>query len=204
MLTEEEMWKAVRRRDKSADGMFWYGVDDSGVFCCPSCAGPTPGRDRVHFFRSQAEALAFGWQPCPRCGGSMPVPDNADREQLYTLLLIFDAFYAEMEQLRLSIRGCGFRKRRVLRLFREQLDTTPARYMYRVRLDKAKEKLRGGARNILDVALSCGFNSLSHFYEKFKEDTGLTPANYRDAFFAASGSVTPASPSMNDTDRASA
>lgn len=188
MLTEDEMWRAILRRDASADGVFWYGDHFAGVFCRPSCPGPTPRRDRVCFFRSPAEAVALGWLLCPRCGNvkAGPVGFDAGAEQLYTLLVLFDAFYADREQLSRAVRGCGFRKRRILRLFRKYLDMPPGPYMCGVRLEKAKEKLRAGASNILEVALSCGFNSLSHFYEKFRENTGLTPAHYRKVFLSAS------------------
>lgn len=130
----------------------------------------------------------MGWLLCPRCGNGKagPVGFDAGAEQLYTLLALFDAFYADREQLSRAVRGCGFRKRRILRLFRKYLDMPPGPYMCGVRLEKAKEKLRAGASNILEVALSCGFNSLSHFYEKFRENTGLTPAHYRKVFLAAS------------------
>jgi methylphosphotriester-DNA--protein-cysteine methyltransferase len=37
-LTEQDSrWIQVKKRDKSADGLFWYSVASTGVFCRPSC-----------------------------------------------------------------------------------------------------------------------------------------------------------------------
>ncbi len=99
----------------------------------------------------------------------MPEGGDVEAEQMRILSALFSEFYADREMLHHAVRSCGFSKRRVARLFRERLHTTPGRYMCRVRLEKAKESLRAGS------------NSLSHFYEKFWEDTGMTPAAYRAA-----------------------
>src|SRR5262249_24994039 len=36
-LNDEARWRAVERRDRSADGMFVYAVRSTGVYCRPSC-----------------------------------------------------------------------------------------------------------------------------------------------------------------------
>ena len=36
--TEQERWDAVSRRDDTADGVFYYSVKTTGVYCRPSCA----------------------------------------------------------------------------------------------------------------------------------------------------------------------
>src|SRR5437868_2921417 len=35
---DEERWAAVARRDRHADGIFYYSVQTTGVYCRPSCA----------------------------------------------------------------------------------------------------------------------------------------------------------------------
>ena len=188
MLTDDEKWEATLRHDKRADGVFLYGSAAAGEFCLPSCRKRRLRRSEALFFDSPAEALARGLRPCPRCRPDRQMPEGGDveAEQMRTLTALFAEFHADRDMLFHAVRLCGFSKRRVMRLFRERLNTTPGRYMCRVRLEKAKESLRGGARNILDVALGSGFNSLSHFYEKFWEDTGMTPAAYRAAHRAPS------------------
>ena len=36
--TDDERWQAVMRRDRAADGAFYYSVRSTGVYCRPSCA----------------------------------------------------------------------------------------------------------------------------------------------------------------------
>lgn len=59
-------WRAVERRDASADGEFWSCVKTTGVYCRPSCAG-RPHRKNVLFVETRAEAQAAGFRPCKRC-----------------------------------------------------------------------------------------------------------------------------------------
>jgi methylphosphotriester-DNA--protein-cysteine methyltransferase len=42
-LPEQEMYEAVIRNDASYDGLFFYGVKSTGIFCRPSC----PSKDKV-------------------------------------------------------------------------------------------------------------------------------------------------------------
>src|SRR5580658_1607923 len=48
--TEEQRWNALRRRDPAADGIFYYGVRTTGVYCRPSCGARQPRRDNVRFY----------------------------------------------------------------------------------------------------------------------------------------------------------
>ena len=35
---DDQRWAAVVRRDSNADGLFYYSVRTTGVYCRPSCA----------------------------------------------------------------------------------------------------------------------------------------------------------------------
>ncbi len=47
--SDEDRWEAVRQRDKTADGTFYYGVATTGVYCRPSCAARPARRENVSF-----------------------------------------------------------------------------------------------------------------------------------------------------------
>lgn len=64
--TDDQRWRAVARRDASADGSFWTCVRTTGVYCRPSCAG-RPKRENVFFVESRAQAEAAGMRACKRC-----------------------------------------------------------------------------------------------------------------------------------------
>lgn len=61
----------------------------------------------------------------------------------------------------------GVSKRQLERLFRDYLDTTPARYYMDLRLRRARLLLRQTRMSITDVALSCGFVSVPHFTTRY-------------------------------------
>jgi AraC family transcriptional regulator, regulatory protein of adaptative response / methylated-DNA-[protein]-cysteine methyltransferase len=70
--TEEERWAAVVRRDRSADGVFYYSVQTTGVYCRPACAARLPRRENVHFHATCKEAERAGFRPCKRCRPNEP------------------------------------------------------------------------------------------------------------------------------------
>ena len=61
-----ERWAAVVRRDRSADGAFYYSVRTTGVYCRPSCAARLARRENVRFHSSREEAERAGFRPCKR------------------------------------------------------------------------------------------------------------------------------------------
>src|SRR3979411_1691071 len=70
--TDDERWEAVERRDRAADGAFFYAVSTTGVYCRPSCAARLPRRENVSFHASPAAAEKAGFRPCRRCRPDQP------------------------------------------------------------------------------------------------------------------------------------
>ena len=66
-MTEQEMWEAVKHSDASYDGLFFYAVKTTGIFCRPSCRSKLPKREHVRYFASAEQARAAGFRPCKRC-----------------------------------------------------------------------------------------------------------------------------------------
>src|SRR2546421_930273 len=60
-------WAAVAGRDPRADGVFYYSVRTTGVYCRPSCAARQARRDNVRFHATCAEAERAGFRACMRC-----------------------------------------------------------------------------------------------------------------------------------------
>src|SRR5689334_4784326 len=66
-LDDEARWAAVVRRDRRADGQFFYSVRSTGVYCRPSCGSRSARRENVQFHLSCADAERAGFRPCKRC-----------------------------------------------------------------------------------------------------------------------------------------
>jgi len=65
--TEAEQWAAVVNRDRSADGLFYYSVRTSGIYCRPSCPSRQALRENVEFHQNSGAAEIAGFRACMRC-----------------------------------------------------------------------------------------------------------------------------------------
>ncbi len=73
-----------------------------------------------------------------------------------------------------SMSVSGFR-----RVFSELMGAPPKVYIRACRIRRAKQLLRRGEMNILDIAFSVGYKDISGFNRSFIETTGETPSAYR-------------------------
>ena len=51
--------------------------------------------------------------------------------------------------------------------------------MNSIRLEQAAFLLRTTDEGVLNIMLECGFNNVSYFNQRFKEEYGITPTRYR-------------------------
>ena len=67
------------------------------------------------------------------------------------------------------------------RRFRDSIGLPPHQFVLRRRIERGKLLLRRKDLSILEVALSCGFSSQSHFAGAFRTLAGVTPRSYRQS-----------------------
>jgi AraC family transcriptional regulator of adaptative response / methylphosphotriester-DNA alkyltransferase methyltransferase len=173
-IFEDEKYEAVINCDKDYDGIFFYGVKTTGVFCRPSCKSKTPLRGNVVFFDSSAMALEAGFRPCKRCCPDKEV-FQPHMEILKNAKEIIDRNYNNKISLSNISKEIGVSSNHLIRLFKYHSRVTPTQYLAKVRIQKAEESLKKGEKTIIDIAYDTGFKSLSNFYRCFREETGLTP-----------------------------
>lgn len=70
------------------------------------------------------------------------------------------------------------------RKFREIFKDSPANYLKKQKLEKAKRLLRGTDMRVTEVSWECGFSDASHFTKVFKSETGITPLKFREQVVA--------------------
>jgi transcriptional regulator GlxA family with amidase domain len=80
----------------------------------------------------------------------------------------------------------GISRRELLRLFRRELNNTPSKILAQRRLDRARSLILNTRLPITTIADSVGFSSQSHLTSSYHTQFGITPAQQRREYKAAS------------------
>jgi AraC family transcriptional regulator, regulatory protein of adaptative response / methylated-DNA-[protein]-cysteine methyltransferase len=172
---QDELWRAVLARDRSADGKFVYAVKSTGVYCRPSCPSRRPKRESVQFFEKPADAKRLGYRSCLRCLPDQPDPQSKWIAECCRLLerdLDRSVSLAELAA------QAGISAFHLQRTFKQHLGVTPREYQDALRMRRVKQGLTKGS-SITDAIYDAGFNSVSRFYEKAGEHFGMSPFTYK-------------------------
>jgi len=172
-----EMYRALKERDPSYEGVFYLGVRTTGIFCRPTCPARKPKPENVEFFASTREALTSGYRPCRRC---VPMrPEGATPDWLEGLLRDIDQNPARRRK-DADLRAAGLDPARVRRWFKRHHNMTFHAYQRARRLGLALGQIRNG-ENIMGTAYDHGYESLSGFNDAFAHLFGETPGKSRKA-----------------------
>jgi AraC family transcriptional regulator of adaptative response/methylated-DNA-[protein]-cysteine methyltransferase len=169
-------WQAVVNREPEMDGAVYYAVLSTGVYCRPSCASRKPRRDNVVFFPRGEDAEKAGFRPCLRCR-----PDQAARNGRFELTVdvcrYLEAHAEEPVRLATLGRELGFSPFHIQRTFRALLGVTPRQWAEQRKLERFKERVRGGG-SVTEALYEAGYGSSSRLYEQGSSRLGMTPAAY--------------------------
>ncbi len=174
----EEMYDAVILNDESYDTLFFYAVKSTGIYCRPSCKSKAPKVENIEFYKTADEAIKAGYRPCKRCRSDLldykPMKNIA--QKLKTLI---DNMFSEAESLNTEIDKLGLSRKRMVEVFKDEYGKTPSNYVNDLRYQEAARLLEQTDTEVIDIAYSVGFGSLSAFYKFFKERANMSPAAYR-------------------------
>jgi AraC family transcriptional regulator, regulatory protein of adaptative response / methylphosphotriester-DNA alkyltransferase methyltransferase len=173
-----QKWEAVQKGDCAFDGVFFYGVRSTGIYCRPSCRSKMPLRKNVEFFDSAEKAEEKGFRPCKRCK-----PDLSEKDRENTMVdqlkSVCDRYFDDRDLLSAELERLDIHQNRVVRQFHRQYHTTPSKYINEMRVAKAAKLLRETDLSILQIASECGFGSVPSFYASYKSRFGQTPKESR-------------------------
>lgn len=178
MLNDDSCWEAVRERDASQDGCFYFGVLTTGVYCRPSCAARLPLRRNVRFFESPEQAEQAGLRACKRC---RPLEmRHAAAARIEDVCRFIEAHADEPLPLQALASRAGMSRFHFQRTFKALVGVTPKQYHgdRRVRAFKANLK---SASDVTSAVYETGYGSSSRVYERAGMRLGMTPKEYRNA-----------------------
>ena len=174
---DAERWAAVERRDRGADGAFYYSVRTTGVYCRPSCAARLARRENVRFHASCEEAEAAGFRPCKRCRpneAALAVRRAAAVAKACRLIETAE----EMPNLDALAGSAGMSRFHFHRVFRTITGVTPKVYAAAHRARRVREALPQSS-TVTEAIYGAGFNSSGRFYAKSEQVLGMTPTRFR-------------------------
>jgi AraC family transcriptional regulator, regulatory protein of adaptative response / methylated-DNA-[protein]-cysteine methyltransferase len=178
LITDDWRWQALVRKDERADGLFWYSVKTTGVYCRPSCPARLPKRVNVAFHESPQNAEKAGFRACKRCGPKGPGLAAQHAEAVTTACrMIKEADeFPSLNQLAEAVKmSPGY----FHRLFKTATGLTPKDYANAHRADRIKRALPK-RETVTQAIYDAGFNSNGRFYAGSSKMLGMKPKEYRE------------------------
>jgi len=170
-------WNAVATKNRELDGVFYFGVRTTGVFCRPSCSSRQPKRENVAFFITPNDAQKAGFRACLRCkplDAKVTEPAAELIANAFRTLRSSEVEIAAVEDLAVLLNvSSGY----LQKTFKSALGITPKEALDMFRLEKFKENVRGA--DVTTSLYDSGFGSSRSLYEKAGERLGMTPAVYK-------------------------
>jgi AraC family transcriptional regulator of adaptative response / methylphosphotriester-DNA alkyltransferase methyltransferase len=177
-MTGDHKWEAVSQNDERYDGLFFYGVRSTEIFCRPSCKSKLPLKKNVVFFDTLRQAEQAGYRPCKRCRPDLlkyqPIKEVADK-----IKLLLDNHFLRQKKLNKKLGQLGVTYRRAIHIFKEYYGLTPKKYYDKLRLENIRKRLIHTNDAIIDIAYDAGFQSISAFYAFFHKKMNSSPSKYR-------------------------
>ncbi|SPE40815.1 fused DNA-binding transcriptional dual regulator; O6-methylguanine-DNA methyltransferase [Candidatus Sulfopaludibacter sp. SbA3] len=178
VMNDVERWEAVQRREKAADGTFYYSVKSTGVYCRPSCAARAARRENVTFHATCEDAERAGFRPCKRCR-----PNETPLAEVKAALVAGACRRIEESEtapvLEDLAASAGMSRFHFHRVFKSITGVTPRAYAAAHRAQRVREEL-GRSRTVTEAIYGAGFNSGGRFYETSPEILGMTPTDFRE------------------------
>ena len=173
----DSRWASVVARDAGADGMFYYSVETTDVYCRPSCAARRARPENVRFHATCEDAEKAGFRPCRRCKPNEPalVDQHAARVTVACRIIENAHTPPTLEELAAHV---GLSAYHFHRLFKQTTGLTPQQYAAAQRAQRVRKELRR-ADTVTEAIFDAGYNSNGRFYDKSNEVLGMTPTNYR-------------------------
>lgn len=175
--SDDDRWATIVRRDPAGDGVFYYSVRSTGVYCRPSCAARLPRRENVRFHPTAADAEQAGFRPCRRCRpNEAPLGARHASDIAKVCRLIEQA--DQMPTLEALAAAAGMSRFHFHRLFKALTGLTPRAYAVAHRARRVRHELTQSA-TVTDAIYSAGFNSNGRFYATSSKLLGMTPSDFR-------------------------
>ena len=174
----ETCWKAVQKRDRAANGRFWFSVKSTGVYCLPSCAARPALRKNVVFHASPEAAEAAGFRACRRCKPREWHIEAGLSKPVARATALFEAgLDGTPPSLTEVARKIGLTANTLSKRFIAELGVNPRDWLVARKRERFRKALRSGD-SVAGALYGAGYGSPSRVYEHSDKALGMTPATY--------------------------
>jgi AraC family transcriptional regulator of adaptative response/methylated-DNA-[protein]-cysteine methyltransferase len=177
MITEvqkQEFYQALLDKNIHYEGVFFVGVQTTGVFCRPTCPARKPKFENCEFYKNAQEALLASFRPCMRC---RPLSHPGQVSDLVRTLV--DAVEADPSRRwkdrdfeELSVDASTARRQ-----FKKRFGMTFVEYARARRMGLAFKQIRAGDA-VIEAQLNTGYESSSGFRDAFSKIMGAPPTKF--------------------------
>lgn len=173
-IEKQEFYQALLDKNAHYEGVFFVGVQTTGVFCRPTCSARKPKFENCEFYKTAEEALLASFRPCMRCRPlSHP---NQVSDIVRTLVEAVEADPSKRWKTddfkKLSVDESTAR-----RGFKKRFGMTFIEYARARRMGLAFKQIRSG-HAIIEAQLNTGYESSSGFRDAFSKIMGAPPAKF--------------------------
>lgn len=170
----DNRWNAIVNRDVRADGLFFFGVKSTRIYCRPSCPARRPKRANVVFFDDAASARAAGFRPCKRCA-----PDHVSDHLLLAIKALQIIAESEtsptLSEIADTLRVSPYHLQRV---FKRLTGLSPKEAALALKAERFEDSLQSSP-SVLDAMFDAGYGSSRALYERVQKHLGMRPSTYR-------------------------
>jgi AraC family transcriptional regulator of adaptative response/methylated-DNA-[protein]-cysteine methyltransferase len=175
--TEQARWAALEQRDPQAEGLFWYAVRTTGVYCRPTCPSRLPRQSNVCFFDTPEAAEQAGFRACKRCQPRAQMRAEQQVALVQQACALIDAAPTPPRLHELAA-AVGLSPYHFQRLFKRVLGVSPRQYAAARQQHRLRDALREEAR-VTEAMYHAGFESSSSLYQQGATALGMTPSHYQ-------------------------
>ena len=170
-------WLAVRDKNGRFDGVFYFGVRTTGIFCRPSCSSRTPKPANVSFFADPKQAELAGFRACRRCKPLEAAYAGKNAELVTRALGTLRNRDLEVTTIDELSSEIGVSAGHLQKTFKAVLGLSPKEVMDMMRIENFKDNVRNA--DVTTSLYDSGFGSSRSLYEKAATRLGMTPATYK-------------------------
>ena len=176
-ITRDPRWGQLVKRDRAADGSFFYSVATTGVYCRPSCGARTPRPENVAFHRTARDAERAGFRACKRCKPNAASLAEEHAATVAELCRFIESSEGTPTLEELAARS-GLSPFHLHRVFKDVTGLTPRAYAAAARAKKMRASLERSP-SVTEAVYDAGYGSSSRFYETSNAILGMTPKRWR-------------------------